>query len=103
MIPLLYVGGPLDGKRLLTAGSTVEIIGEKKTYTRQPFRYTKEHFEKETGETKSVEIWVGRVMVWNFEEEKPDLSEIIDRLDRNDFTVYVLEGDSLKLAGEIER
>jgi hypothetical protein len=103
MIPLLYVGGPLDGKRFITAGSTVEIIGEKKTYTRQPFRYKKEYFDKETGETKSVEIWVGRVMVWNFEEEKPDLSKIIDRLDRSDFTVYILEGDSLKLAGEIER
>jgi hypothetical protein len=95
--------GYLDGKRLLTAGSTVEIIGQKKTYTRQPFLYREEHFEKETGETNSVEIWVGRVMVWNFEEEKPDLSKIIDSLDRNDFTVYVLDGDSLKLAGEIER
>ena len=103
MIPLLYVGGPLDGKRLLTSARTVEIIGEKKTYTRQPFRYTKEHFDRETQETKSVEIWVARVMVWNFEEEKPDLSKIIDRLDRTDFTVYVLDGDSLKLAGEIER
>jgi len=103
MISLLYVGGPLDGKRLLTAGSTVEIIGEKKTYTRQPFRYMKEHLEKETGETNSVEIWVGRVMVWNFEEEKPDLSKIIDRLDRNDFTIYTLDRDTLRLEGEETR
>jgi hypothetical protein len=100
MKPLLYVGGPLDGKRFFTTGSTVEIIGEKKTYTRQPFRYTKEHIDKETDETKSVEIWVGRVMVWNFEEEKPDLSKIIDCLDRNDFTIYTLDRGTLKLQGE---
>ena len=100
MRPLLYIGGPLDGKKLQTPSMSVEVVRHPGKYTREAFRFTREFFDHDTQERTKLEIWIGRVMVWNFLDEKADLTYIIPKLDREDFEVRIIEGDELRLYSE---
>ncbi len=100
MKPLLFVGGPLDGKRFLTHSQIVDVHGHDGEYTKQKFALVREFKDLETNERTAVEIWKGRVMVWNFTTERPNLDYLFNHLSVHDYDIERLEGDALRLYGQ---
>ena len=100
MKPLLFIGGPLDGKRFRTPAQTVDVNGYDGEYTKQSFRLVRQFRYLDTNELTAVEIWKGRVMVWNFSTEGKNLKVDFHTLSRSDYDIETIEGDALRLYGQ---
>jgi len=95
--PLLFIGGPLDGKRFRTYAQTVDVNGYDGEYTKQSLKLVKQFRDLETNELNAVEIWTGRVMVWNFPTEGKNIKIDFDTLSVNDYEIETIDGDALRL------